>query len=130
MSDEHESDIPPALSALEWNASETKGRGPHKSVDIWLAEKDVERRFPAMLLISDDEVDPGAAVQLHDANDVAALITLANELLRRFDDPRAFTHKHVSLIRTMADRSIGLRECGELHELADALESMLPPLTD
>jgi hypothetical protein len=145
--DDDAADIPPALSASEWNVLEAKRR--NGELEISVAKYGDEL---AKLYVWDSQVDPGASTQVDDANDVAAVIALSNELLRRFDDPRAFTREHVELLRDLANRigeesisyrveasdpeKLGIsaadlapdfRQIDLLNDLADALESYLPP---
>lgn len=123
MSDEQNDDapdIPPALNERQWQGFQF-ARGP-----IQLAIMDP----PGLVcLVRSDEVQ--ATAVLNDVNDLAALIALANEALRRFDDPRAILAKHVALLRKIADgrweSDIEEDKYGELHELADALASYLKP---
>lgn len=136
MSDRHTTDIPPALSDEQW----AKGEYRTISVRATLQGQSLE--------IVDREIhEPGIA----DVSDAAALIALLNELLRRFDDPRAVTREHVSRLREIAEwigeqpapragditnpsddsqyRAIvaDSERLNLLHDLADVIESYLPP---
>ncbi len=116
-------DIPPALTEQEWGAevrSVMSGKGP-MLVSI-----------PGALVFSNGPYELPVA-SFRNANDIAAIIALANEQLRQFDDPRAFTHDVVKLLREVADAyehdtaGLGDDRFSRVHEFADALESMLPP---
>lgn len=134
MSDEQDDDapdIPPALSAREWQRLQFQGPAFNVFVD------------GAVGLIVSDGAEP---VEADSVKKIAALIALANEALRRFDDPRAVLRQHVALLRLAAkslewhgvadlmpepEEEALYREAdllpSRLHEFADALESMLPP---
>lgn len=124
MSDDDAPDIPPALSEKEWG-------------DLFA----YDRRTTIMIMGADSDkrelslAGGGHNVRISDADDLAALVALANEMLRRFDDPRAILRGHVTLLREVADAyehdTAGLDDdrSARVHEFADALESYLPPET-
>jgi len=130
VSDEKTTDIPPALSDEQW------ARGEYRTISVRATLQGQS------LEIVDREIhEPGIA----DVSDAAALVALLNELLRRFDDPRAVTRQHVDMLRAAAfrieqiiptdidrqwreEKSSANRETrSQLLELADVFESYLPP---
>lgn len=147
MNDEQSDDapeIPPALTRDEWMKlySERSGKGKER-VSIYHGQRN------ALCVGSENPI-----AVLADVNDIAALIALANESIRGFDDPRAILAKHIKLLRAAAtcceiddwhiatalfgdpdrltDSNADIRRAdlaSEYHELADALESYLPPGT-
>jgi hypothetical protein len=107
-------DIPPALTEAEWS---------FKIVDRPSVRADANRGFRGHFLFPDGMVD---------ANDVAALIALANAAMND-EDPRKFTRRQIKVLRqaaefcSMSPSQSWLHE--ELHDIADAIESLLPPET-
>lgn len=116
--DDHAPDIPPAMSESEWADVAKYG------VNYLRAES-----------------GPRTWWNGDDANEVAAIIALANETLRRFDDPRALLREHVALLRqasrALEDHHVYVYvatdgDCepepvsSALDEFADALQSYLP----
>lgn len=140
-------DIPPALSDRDW---QRRGTGIATSTVHRQIDPVMIRREHDVLIISGR--GDGNEIEIRDADHLAALIALANDTLRQFDDPRALIREHVTLLRELAERlgeesistverpegRIGvtvddlrpdLDRFGMIHELADAIESYLPPLT-
>jgi len=136
--DDDAKDIPPALSGGEWFDLYTTRPGDAR-VQIYLGERHalcIGKRGPDRIIV------------LNDVNDLAALIALANETLRRMDDPRAITREQVSDLRDaisnlerlsdslserpdLADSAYPLavrRRADALSDVVDALESYLPPI--
>lgn len=128
MSDDA-SDIPPALSAREW--SRNTFERPAFLVSVAVDDA---------LIVSDGS----EGIFTSDVGQIAAIIALAYESLRRFDDPRAFLRKQVATLRRMQERMLAevdemaadargdaaqsaQDDANDLGDLADALDSMLPP---
>lgn len=115
-------DIPPALTVEEW-----KERGRERQ-HLWVRAAGEKYTH---LRIGGDPRNPYFAAG--DASDVAAIIAVGNEVLRRMDDPRAILREHVKLLRDVAEIAhmdlAGTEDdrYAQLHGLADALESYLPP---
>lgn len=121
-------DIPPALSADEWRNERTDWPNV---VGFELRKPDeLEQSHRLAITFLDAESQTRKFIELKDANEIAALISFANEVLRRFDDPRAITHEILATIRRV-DRDLTAeftdKPLYEVHDFADALESMLPP---
>lgn len=135
-------DIPPALSPEEWK----EGGRERKHFWVRLAGD----KYTHLRIGGDARNQYWSAA---DTDDVAAIVALGNEVLRRMDDPRAITNETVRLLRVAAaqldehcpdpdqplpvgfidtealiahNNRLGLTY-SLLHELADALESYLPP---
>jgi methyl-accepting chemotaxis protein len=123
-------DIPPALTAEEWN--------------LGYSSRALFVKFTREGIAGNPRLDIEVKqAPLSDVGDLAALIALANEALRRFDDPRAFTRDIVGDLRSAASNvkmiadqidptdagvaGIVRARADRLEEFADALESMLPP---
>lgn len=137
MSDDDAPDIPPALSANQWK----QARAYHAANPQVIKLEEINSRL--VLTITDEKFEADA-LTVSDVAGLAALIALANEALRRFDDPRAFRREHVRLIRSCIQRMDADEKAAwdggddekasEINEatdnlaaLADALDSMLPP---
>ena len=133
--DQHDApDIPPALSESEW-AAET----------VPMPDTKASRTFRAQTTIGGLSID--GQIHIRDVNDLAALIALANAAMND-EDPRKFRRDQVTNLRLIAgaiasehsENEQGIDAKGDptlcmhcaaeaLHELADALESYLPPQT-
>lgn len=121
-------DIPPALTAEQWTRGAfVRGSfvdGAYKMPGAQIAlrtEGDSTR-----LIVAKD----GATIVFEDVAEFAALIALANEALRRFDDPRAIRHEHMPALLAGSIIAGGIGSpADEFHELYEGLESYLPPLT-
>lgn len=128
MIDDRQNDMPPALPAESWAPSNPSTHRVRTSTPLAIA---VENVADHAALVITPKNQP--RITFRDVGDIVALIALANEVLRRFDDPRAFTRESIELLRGVADAyehdtaGSGDDRAACLHEFADALESMLPP---
>lgn len=124
-------DIPPALSESEWEneAAIVGGLGVR-----------IRHTIPNQPTLEISSVDGRIATPvLHsiaDTNSIAALIALANAAMND-EDPRKITRETVDTLRQMRAllHGVGMGVDPEggrtfVAELADALESLLPPLTN
>lgn len=122
MQDEDGPDIPPALTFREW----VRGRTDRGDLRIELENGDMltVSMPPSATGIRADAVRWGITISGM-ADDFAALIALANAALPD-EDPRKLRREHVEVLRSAPD---GPGDVSPLFELADAIESFLPPET-
>jgi hypothetical protein len=121
MSDETGApDIPRALTDAQWFDSR-----------YWFTNGDVEfliRGEGAYHSLRIQSKKAGVQYSTGDVNDLAALIALANAAMND-DDPRKIRPSWITALRHAADAltNVSFDSTVELHEIADALESLLPP---
>lgn len=136
-------DIPPALSETEW----LSGRAKRETFTQFTLRDVPETVANGGSIVSGGCVlgiaDSAGVISVSDSDALAALIALANEALRRMDDPRAIRREHVALLRQSSDalenHHVDLYVptdsdhepepvSSALLEFADAIESYLQPI--
>lgn len=133
-------DIPPALIYDEWASRATTIAHYGNRFVACIREKDQTPERDALVLT---EIPDTGEVWIEDVGDLARIIALANEVMRSYDDPRAFTREIVGDLRSAASNvkmiadqidptdagvaGIVRARADRIDEFADALESMLPP---